>query len=65
MRIIISVYWTRTTYLSHNRPMSEAIYYRCEYIFWLTLALPFIIVYIYSILILVNWTDTTEVGSNI
>jgi len=24
-----------------------------------------ILLYIYSILILVNWTDTTEVGSNI
>ena len=28
MRIIISVYWARSTYLSHNRLMSEAMHYR-------------------------------------
>ena len=36
---------------------------KCKY--WLTLALPFILLYIYSTLILVNSTDTAEVGSNI
>ena len=45
--------------------MPKAMCYRCEYIYWLALALPFIKLYMYSILIFVHWTDSTEVGSNI
>ena len=47
--------------------LPKAMCYRCEYIYiyWLALALPFIISYMYSILIFVNWKDSTEVGSNI
>ena len=54
-----------TNYLCHDRPTSQQMCHPCEYIYWLKLAFPFILSYIYLTLILVNWTDTTEVGSNI
>ena len=51
----------RAKFISHER--KQVINHL--FLNWLTLALPFIILYIYSTLILVNLTDTSEVGSNI
>ena len=54
MRKMLTDHWARTNYVCHNRSLPKPMCYRCENIYWLTLAFPFIILYIYSTLILTS-----------